>query len=298
VRALRDHAQGQLPFFDRYTAGEHEKVWTELVLLGPRVRYDPHAADALAVAYETMRRVDANVKTLVERLQGIGYQFTTPADERDAWVARAEDATAVDLDRLGGLASTTPLQNLLGMAKRARDILSASVASAKSAPRDETSRVHVPPERDSLQSIARLEKAAGVLPLSVRAFYDVVGSVNLLGHHPSVAPRQGSTCPDPLVVYGVEDALSAAEGSEEDESSAVVIAPDNLHKADASGGDPYEIAVPDLRADGELLNERHHLFFVAYLRLCFRLGGFPGYEGMDRNVPPELEMLARDLTPF
>ena len=49
-----------------------------------------------------------------------------------------------------------------------------------------------------------------------------------------------------------------------------------LHKADTSGGDPYQVAVPDLRADGELLNERHRLFFVDYLRLCFSFGGFPG----------------------
>ena len=57
------------------------------------------------------------------------------------------------------------------------------------------------------------------------------------------------------------------------------------------------MAVPDLRADGELLNERHELFFVDYLRLCFRFGGFPGYEGQ-ANVPSELSTLGADLLAF
>ena len=297
LRMLREHAGGVLPFFDRYASGDHEKVWAELVALGLRVRQDPYAADALAVAYETMRRVDANVKTLVERLRRIGYEFTSPAADTDAWVARAEDVSSIDLDRLGGLASTSSLKGLLGAAKRARDLLAASVTRAKAGPRDVASRVQVPPGADSLKAIARLEKAAGVLPLSLRAFYDVVGSVDLLGHHASLAPRNGSICPDPLVVYGVEDALSQAEESEEEEST-IVIAPDDLHKADTSGGDPYEMAVPELAVDGRLLNERHRLLFVEYLRLCFRFGGFPGYEGADRDVPPELSILASGLAPF
>src|SRR5688500_17212071 len=64
---LRRYAGGTLPFFDRYRAGAHRDVWSELVALGPSVREDPYAADALAVAYETMQRVDANVRTLVQR---------------------------------------------------------------------------------------------------------------------------------------------------------------------------------------------------------------------------------------
>jgi hypothetical protein len=73
--------------------------------------------------------------------------------------------------------------------------------------------------------------------------------------------------------------------------------PDDLHKADTSGGDAYEIAIPDLRADGELLNERHDLFFVDYLRLCSRYGGFPGYDGA-RQVPAEIESLKAGLIDF
>jgi hypothetical protein len=104
---------------------------------------------------------------------------------------------------------------------------------------------------------------------------------------------------DPLVVYALDE--GAVECDEDDDgegrSSAITIAPDDLHKANTSGGAPYEMAIPDLRADGELLNERHHLFFVDYLRSCFRFGGFPGYDGAAK-VPEETGALAAGLVEF
>jgi hypothetical protein len=57
------------------------------------------------------------------------------------------------------------------------------------------------------------------------------------------------------------------------------------------------MAIPDSRADGELLNERHGLLFVDYLRLCFEYGGFPGYEGRSWS-PPELQALKAGLLAF
>src|SRR4029077_1435065 len=75
IALLREHNKGLLPLFDRYTAGEYEKVWDELNALGARVREDPHAADALAVAYETMRWVELNVSEVTARLRSLDYQF-------------------------------------------------------------------------------------------------------------------------------------------------------------------------------------------------------------------------------
>jgi len=46
-----------------------------------------------------------------------------------------------------------------------------------------------------------------------------------------------------------------------------------------------------------LLNERHRLFFVDYLRRCFELGGFPGYDGA-ADVPTEISALAEGLVKF
>jgi len=173
---------GRLPFLERYQAGEHELVWQELVALGPGVREDPNAADALAVAYETMRRVDANVRTLVKRLTAMNYVFaSTPA-------------------------------------------------------------AHVPPRAAVSKEIADFEKEMGVLPLSLRAFFEVVGEVNLIGTHPSLDPKGNTVATDPLVVYGFDEGL--AEYDDEDEGpSGLTIAPDDLHKANVSGGDAFDTIV-------------------------------------------------------
>ena len=166
---LRASAGGRLPLFDRYMAGESRAVWKELVALGAAVRTDPHAADALAVAYETMQRVDANVRTLIERLTAMGYRFA----ER---------------------------------------------------------RPHTPPTAGVQKEIAALEKEHGALPLSLRAFYETVGEVNLIGRHPRIDPPGNNVAPDPLVVYGFDERLveDNEDGEEDDEGSrqsAITIAP-------------------------------------------------------------------------
>ena len=217
----------------RYRAGEHKKVWEELVALGPAVRQPPYADDALEVARETMARVESNVRRLVDRLRRMGYVFTSVP--------------------------------------------------------------HVAPARTVQGEIARVEKGGAVLPLALRAFYEIVGEVNLSGEHPTLAPTQGAVAPDPLLVYAFSEEL--VELHEDDDATVIVIAPDDLHKANVSGSDPYEMALPDARADGELLNERHRLFFVDYLRLCFQFGGFPGYEGSE-YLPAEIATLRAGLLEF
>ena len=295
---LRSYAGGTLPFFDRYRAGAHREVWSELVALGPSVRQDPYAADALAVAYETMQRVDANVRTLVQRLKAMNYIFTTDVGSSGSpTVQIGADRIALD-DLVRNAGSMPQLGGLLGRMAKAVEML-AGAAKESARHRQTPITPHVPPGARVRKEIAGFEKEFGVLPLSLRAFYEVVGEVNLIGHHPSLAPRDGQIAPDPLVVYGFDE--GAVEYDEDDDDgetpSAITIAPDDLHKADTSGGDPYEMAIPDPRADGELLNERHDLFFVDYLRLCFRFGGFPGYDGSER-VPPEIATLSAALVEF
>ena len=242
--ALRSHASGELPLLQRYLSGDYQQVWGDLMKLGDGVRRDPHAADALAVAYETMERVSANVRTVHARLQELRYRFRAPKE------------------------------------------------------------AHEPPPREAAKLLQRLQKNERTLPLSLRAFYEVVGAVNFMGrksHWPwtmvkltTSQPEDSLVLADPLVVFPFEEAFGELD---EDDHGFISIAPDDLHKADISGGDPYEIAVPDLRADGELLNERHELLFVEYLRLCFRFGGFPGFDGADER-PAVIDSLSADLQPF
>jgi hypothetical protein len=236
VELLRAHNSGSLPYFDRYLAGEYRKVWAELVALGPSVREDPYAADALAVAYETASRVTANIRTVTERLHALGYKFV----ER---------------------------------------------------------KPHVPPGPKTAAAVARLEKKTGGLPLSLRAFYEVVGEANWMGQHPSIAPPRHHHSPDPLVVYAASDALKEWIAEEQGGEPELIIAPDALHKSGDSGGGAYTVETPELRADGRFLADDDDLLFVDYLRRVFQSGGFPGYETVDER-PLELAALSEGLIEF
>ena len=90
IELLRKRSPQTSTLRSLHVAGERESVWKELVALGPDVRSSSHAADALAVAYETMTRVDQNVRTLVQRLKALGYRFQfeahTPPDAK-TWKA-------------------------------------------------------------------------------------------------------------------------------------------------------------------------------------------------------------------
>jgi len=107
---------------------------------------------------------------------------------------------------------------------------------------------------------------------------------------------------DPLVVDPPEGALSfLCEMDDEDGEGAArfaALAPDDFHKDNVSGGDPYGVRLPDSSADFKFLNERHDLLFVPYLRLAIlRFGGFPGLEGRDATFEP-LGGLIAGLEPF
>ena len=280
-RMARSPARRTMPkqgsFLNRYLAGEHEQVWADLVALGPDVRKPRYKAEALGVAHETMRRVDANVRTLVTRLQTLSYRFKTKGTWLDEIAARTESIlklpVAADSPYAGRLREST---------KRRRE---------RRQPADYEIRAHIPPGPNAGRHLKELEKLAGPVPLSLRAFYEIVGEVDLIGNHEAISPEA-----DPLVVFPVEAMLQC--GEEIAEEGRIAIAPDRFQKADISGGAPYEIALPDARADAELLNEPHCPFFVDYLRLVFRHGGFPGYAGKDLDVPTEIAVLAKDLQRF
>ena len=93
------------------------------------------------------------------------------------------------------------IQKLLEQAKQARAMLAGQIRRMKQHARDGTVRAHVLPGPKAWEQILRLEKKAGALPLSLRALYELLGSVNLIGRHSSLAPRGGGVCPDPLVSF-------------------------------------------------------------------------------------------------
>ena len=136
-----------------------------------------------------------------------------------------------------------------------------------------------------------LASEAGPLPLSLTTFWQEVGAIDLVGMHPSWPDGL-----DPLVVDPPEGALSYLY--DEGDDIFVGLAPDDLHKDNVSGGDPYGLQLPNPSVDFMFMYERHNLFFVPYLRLAIlRWGGFPGLEERGIQFEP-LESLTAELELF
>lgn len=159
----------------------------------------------------------------------------------------------------------------------------------------------VPPSEKTLADLAELEEQFGPLPLSLAAFWREVGSVDLVGMHPAWPDSL-----DPLVVYEPEGAISDLENQlwqGEDEIDRSVgfeagLAPDEYHKDNVSGGPAYSVALPDPSSDFVLLNERHTVLFVPYLRMAIlKWGGFPGLD-KQQGAFEGFNHLISDLEPF
>ena len=148
-----------------------------------------------------------------------------------------------------------------------------------------------PPSDRIRADLEELESEAGPLPLSLIAFWQEVGAVDLVGMH-----RSWPNGLDPLVVDPPEGPLS--DLYDEGDEVFVALAPDDLHKDNVSGGDPYGLQLPNPSADFLFMYERHHLLFVPYLRLAIlRWGGFPGIEERGIQFEP-LDILIAELELF
>lgn len=171
------------------------------------------------------------------------------------------------------------------------------------------------PRAEDRELMRQVEEATGApLPVSLRAFWGVVGGINFVWDYESGdAPDLGVDLPidemDPLCVDPPEAVPHLLEEWEEQRSGIdpeladpfnLDLAPDYLHKANISGGGPYGIELPFLGADPVFANEEHELPFVDYLRLCFRWAGFPRLERhADRSDVREfLKGMTRGLEPF
>jgi hypothetical protein len=171
------------------------------------------------------------------------------------------------------------------------------------------------PQAEDQEVMRRIEQVTeAALPVSLRAFWEVVGGINFVWDYNSGdTPDLGVALPmekmDPLCVDPPE-AVSRLFEEWEDQRSGVDpeiadpfnldLAPDYLHKANISGGGPYGMELPFLGADPVFANEPHELPFVDYLRLCFRWATFPRLERhADRSDVREfLKVMTKDLPLF
>lgn len=150
------------------------------------------------------------------------------------------------------------------------------------------------PDSSTSEMLRRLTQLIGPIPLSLRAWWEVVGSVSLQGAFQDLADDEGLPMSDPLMIPPLSEVLAEVEDLRGEEIvTALDLAPDVYHKADISGGLPYQIQVPNSLADGPLRNVRILLpcppgskpgykdvetneLFVEYLRRSFAWAGFPG----------------------
>lgn len=147
-------------------------------------------------------------------------------------------------------------------------------------------QVWLPPDHPEMRG--RLElivRQYGPLPLTLQAWFDVVGFVSLVGAHPKLScytglvplDRQGPLS-DPLVVA----CYSSVEEYEEEEEGppyAFDFAPDPNHKARMSGGWAAHVDIPAPGFDAPVVSTWWNgLPFVPYLRTAFQWGGFLGFE--------------------
>jgi hypothetical protein len=154
------------------------------------------------------------------------------------------------------------------------------------------------PEPAAAARLDEVEERIGPLPLSLRAWVEEVGAVDLNGSHPDWP----EVTTDALVVDPAPGGGAASEAilAEHDERGGgrfpLPLAHDHLHKAGISGGEPYAMWLPDAAADGKWVgDDLHRGTFVEYLRSAFAAAGFPGFARHPEVVVPLLPVRLEPL---
>lgn len=285
-------------FLRRYISGEQMDVWGELRASGEHVYDKELYNDALAVARETMRRARRNIEIIIQRLTEMGYIFG---------YAQRRVEIAPDID-----AMRDPCPD------NAPSIVRASYSL------HHLTAPFVPAEAEDLHLLQELQEQYGSFPMSLAAWYEIVGAVNLVGSMPAADPLEfdgfndlyqyRAACAnghmdryhypahdlDPLWVYPLSAQVQRLQlpSTHASQRRSIVIARAEVAKQGFSAPGVYEIVLPNRTIDARLVGERSGATFVGYLRRCFQWGGFPGLEL--RAHPPirELNALTYDLLPI
>jgi hypothetical protein len=346
-------------FLERYQAGEHLQVWADLEALGDAVREERYFVDAQAVANETMKRVRHNAEVVVARLESLGYRFESNTDsmgdmlagmqqgmeqtDRYAEFARQNRSTPdpnfpgfqAVLERLG-------LQNeaLAQQRLAAREKLNAMQEQIRErGGKSAKSQAIKAPSSTVADEIGEIEEWAGApLPLSLRAWCEIVGSVSLVGTHPALsfqAERQApmmfinpdfhpdaagevaklraagvkaTTVLEPSLQPPLADPLEITcslyqqEPYEEEEDEGfgrrLILGRDDELKAGISGLEDLYGIKIPSSGADALFEDWHQTSFVNYLRIAFQWGGFPGWERYSERPEKEIAYLREGLLPF
>jgi hypothetical protein len=179
----------------------------------------------------------------------------------------------------------------------------------------DTREIWTPPDQDSLMALKTLDANYGPVPVSIRAWYEIVGSVCFMGTHPNLSYMDSANSrahnpfySDPIVIDPIRDPpISFYADMEFDLTGneittppyCIWLGPDAIQKANLSGGGPTIIMIPNPAMDAPLISEQWDgILFMNYLRQCFRWGGFPGLKDYPDYPKDELNFLTKDLLPL
>jgi hypothetical protein len=151
----------------------------------------------------------------------------------------------------------------------------------------------------------------GKLPVSMKMFYQIVGSCNFAWNYQD-DPNILWEMADPIQVTPITDCVSQVTDQywlEEMEEyiqdndfgfAFLDLSADDLHKDNVSGGAPYALQLNKEKSiDSKFLNESNDTTFINYLRICFENCGFPGmsyddnktYQEFFDSVKPQLQKI-------
>jgi hypothetical protein len=268
-------------WFERYQQGFYQEVYDELLVMQEQVFEEPVYREAVLVVRAMMSRVRSNIEILIPRLKTLGYQFVD-GDWVRYWEKREQGKRLLTAEQ---------------------EVEEGELFRIFRAP---------PPQTSSL--LDELEQRAGRLPLSVKGWYEEVGSVNLIGMFPASAAREElSVALDPLLIVPVDFLMGQfpfstpeewEEARDDDGTIEVDLAVDADLKYNYSGSGGYSIKAPCPAFDTtfDLIGYYESSpTFVNYLRTCFQWSGMFGLSKPlkgQKLTPDELVFLTRDLLPF
>lgn len=195
---------------------------------------------------------------------------------------RMPDATAaVSLDEL---------VIVMGRVRRNAELLAQRLAALGWKPL--TGSMVGKPRAPSFREMAEVERiGAGSLPLALRVFWEIVGSLDFVWDYQSSATPPdlfggvSLLTLDPLYLEGPEmlspalvewREMIAAGDMAPTGPFCLELSPDDFHKANVSGGPAYGVALPTHDADPMFGGIGFSMRLTEYLQFAFRWGGFPG----------------------
>ena len=149
---------------------------------------------------------------------------------------------------------------------------------------------------DRLHILMQSVEPVGKLPISMKMFYQIVGSCNFAWNYQD-APKILWEMADPIQIAPLTDCVSQVtdpywleemeEYIQDDDFgfAFLYLSADSLHKDNISGGAPYALQLNRQKSiDGKFLNEPNDTTFINYLRICFEKCGFPGMSSADNKI--------------